>query len=111
MAIYLDQKRRCDNCLSELGTMITACKGEMAYKCHKELCPRCAGKHGGWCQDCFDAECFWLYGDDSEPLYGDDGEPMDEDEVTELLIAEEQLAKAHDQQKLDQWNKMAPAKI
>jgi hypothetical protein len=57
MAIYLDQKRRCDNCLSELGTEpAVPCKGTKFinfYDCHKtELCTQCAGKQYGWCDAC-----------------------------------------------------------
>lgn len=101
MAIYLDQKRRCDNCHKELGTALAIpCKGETAYMCQKtEMCVGCAGKHQGWCQDCFEAECFWIYGDDGE------------DEVTEIIIFEELAIHAHaqEQQKLEQWNKLAQA--
>lgn len=57
MAIYLDQKRRCDNCLHELGTALAIpCKGTKyidSYNCHKtELCIGCAGKDNGWCDSC-----------------------------------------------------------
>lgn len=98
MGIYLDQKRRCDNCHSELGTMITTCKGAIAHNCHKEICPKCAGQHQGYCQDCFEAECDWLF--------DDFGEPLDEDDVYDLLTAEEEKSKAEELRMLDQWNKM-----
>ncbi len=95
MAIYLDGLRRCDNCHKELGTALAIpCKGETCYRCQKtEMCVGCAGKHQGWCQDCFEAECFWLYGDDGE------------DEDIEIIIH----AHEQEQQQLEQWNKLAQA--
>lgn len=57
MAIYLDGKRRCDNCLKELGTApAVPCKGTRTinfYNCTKdELCSHCASKQYGWCDAC-----------------------------------------------------------
>jgi hypothetical protein len=96
MAIYLDQKRRCDNCLSELGTLVIPCKGAQSYMCHKEICPRCAGEHEGWCDACFEAEVFWY-----------EGEPLGDEDASDLLAWLEARNHAKELRMLDQWNKMA----
>lgn len=58
MGIYLDGKRRCDNChkVLEEGAAVSRCSGVLApsiYHCGKsELCADCSKKHAGYCDNC-----------------------------------------------------------